>query len=105
VVLRRPLAAEEPLFRRATGLPNKHYGEEPMKSKIAMTMFATVVFGVTTGCAAQPAPEDRPAAQEAATEASHTAASMTVTGNVVEIMDAATYTYAVLLESALVESE
>jgi hypothetical protein len=30
---------------------------------------------------------------------------MTVTGSVVETMDAATYTYAVLLESASVESE
>ena len=77
-----------------------------MKPKIAiMTIFATVLFGVTAGCAAQPAAEERPAAQEAATEASHSAASMTVTGSVVETMDAATYTYAVLLESASVESE
>lgn len=65
-----------------------------MKPKIAiMTMFNAVLFGVTAGCAAQPAAEDRPAAQEAATEASHAAASMTVTGSVVETMDAATYTY------------
>jgi hypothetical protein len=64
-----------------------------MKSKIAMTMLAAVVFGVTAGCAAQPAPEDTASAQEVAPEVSHAAGLMTVTGTVVETMDAATYTY------------
>jgi hypothetical protein len=64
-----------------------------MKSKIVMTMFAATVFGFTAGCAAQPAPEETAAAQEVAPEASHAAGLMTVTGNVVETMDAATYTY------------
>jgi hypothetical protein len=64
-----------------------------MNSKILMTMFAAAVFGVTGGCAAQPAPEESPAAQEVAPEVSHAAGLMTVTGNVVETMDTETYTY------------
>jgi hypothetical protein len=64
-----------------------------MKSKIVMTMFAATVFGFTAGCAAQQAPEESPAAQDVAPEVSHATGLMTVTGNVVETMDAATYTY------------
>jgi len=64
-----------------------------MKPTIAMTMFATVLFGITAGCAAQPAQEDKPAGQEAAAEVSHAAGLMTVTGSVVETMEAASYTY------------
>jgi len=64
-----------------------------MNFKILMTMFAAAVFGVTGGCAAQPAPEESPAVQEVAPEVSHAAGLMTVSGKVVETMDAATYTY------------
>ena len=52
--------------------PPKKNGEETMKSKIVMTMFAAAVFGFTAGCAAQPAAEESPAAaQEVAPEVSH----------------------------------
>jgi len=64
-----------------------------VKSKIVMTIFAAAVFGVTAGCSAQPAVDDGPAVKEPAPEVSHAAGLMTVTGKVVETMDAATYTY------------
>jgi len=64
-----------------------------MKSKIVMMMLAAVVFGVNGGCAAQPATEESPAGAEVASEVSHGAGLMSVTGRVVETMDAATYTY------------
>jgi len=64
-----------------------------MKPKIAMTMFVAVVLGVTAGCAAQPASEEKQTTQEVAPEASHGTGLMTVTGSVVETMDTETYTY------------
>jgi len=64
-----------------------------MKSKIILTMIAAVILAVTTGCAAQPASDETQASQEVAPEVSHAAGLMTVTGRVVETMDAATYTY------------
>jgi len=64
-----------------------------MSLKTNISILMAVCFTAAAGCSAQPATEEQTTDQKTAAAASHPLGIQTVTGEVVETMDAASYTY------------
>ena len=64
-----------------------------MNLKTNISILMAVCITAAAGCSAQPATEEKATDQKTAAAASHPSGMQTVTGEVVETMDAASYTY------------
>jgi hypothetical protein len=76
-----------------------------MDSKPSTTILAVAMLIFVLGCSAQPTAEEITTGPETGTVTAHgvtPGGSEEVTGTVVEAMDAAAYTYALMLEDAIV---